>query len=112
MMDWLINWDVGRVVNAVLSSIVVMVMIMGLMRHWDEMPRKVRHIGPWVIGTYVIIAYGSGSLAAEPGDIPAGYRVGLMMLNLTGLLIVLLWHFDEGYGIPERPKRTLGSDSD
>jgi hypothetical protein len=108
-MDWLLNWDVGRVLNAVLSSAVVIVMTMGYVYHRTEMPKKVRHIAPWVIGTYAIIAYGSASLAAEPGHIPAGYRVGLMMLNLTGLLIVLVWHIEDGYGFPEKKSPTMKS---
>lgn len=116
-MTWLtdlLNWDAGRVLNAAISSAVVIMMSMGLTLHWKEFPPKVRHIGPWVVGTYVIIAYGSATLAAEPGEIPAGYRVGFMMFDLIGLLIVLVWHFDEGYTTnpPSSSTMSQGPDSD
>lgn len=106
-MMWVLNWDTGRWFNAVLAACVVIIMIIGTMLHWDEMPKRVQRIAPWVIITYVIIAYGSGTLAAHPGEVPPGYRVGAMMLNLVGLLISLLWRFGDGYVDPVETGPTM-----
>ena len=87
--------DTLRLINVLLSSAVVVAMIIGAMRRWDGMPVRVKRIAPWVIGTYVIIAYRSGELLAQPGETDPGLGVILFTLNLIGLLIALVWRIDE-----------------
>lgn len=89
------GWDWLRWVNVALAASVVMLMIAGAMRRWDAMPKRFRRITPWVITTYVIIAYGSGEVASTPGDVDPGLRVLFMVANLSGLMIALLYRIDD-----------------
>lgn len=82
-------WDWMRWTNVVLSGLVVVLMMAGATARWDHMPARFKRITPWVICTYVIIAYGSGEALAT--DVDPGLRVGLMLLNLCGLLVALVW---------------------
>jgi len=93
-VSWL-DWDIVRWVNVALSFGVVTVMTMGAWYRWKDMPTRFKRITPWVILTYVIIAYGSGEVAANPGTVSPGVRVGLMSLTLIGLLIALLYRIDD-----------------
>lgn len=88
-MTWL-DPDLMRWINVALSGAVVALLITGAMHRWEHMPRRFKRITPWVIGTYVISAYGSGEIAASDVEIPIGFRVVLLMVNLIGLLIALL----------------------
>lgn len=89
------TWDWLRWVNAGLAGLVVVLLIMGAVARWDHMPARFKRIVPWVILTYVILAYGSGEVASAPADVDPGLRVGLLAGNLTGLLVALLWRFDD-----------------
>lgn len=82
-------WEWLRWANVALSSLVVVLLVMGAVTRWDHMPARFKRITPWVILTYVIIAYGSGEALAQ--DVEPGLRVGLMLLNLCGLLVALVW---------------------
>lgn len=86
-------WDWLRWVNVCLSSLVVVLIVMGAVARWDHMPTRFKHITPWVIFTYVVVAYGSGEALAQ--DVEPGFRVGLMVLNLCGLLVALLWRIGD-----------------
>lgn len=85
-------WDWLRWANIALSSLVVVLLVMGAVARWDHMPKRFQRITPWVILTYVIIAYGSGEALAS--DVEPGLRVGMMLLNLCGLLVALVWRMD------------------
>lgn len=88
-------WDWLRWVNAGLSGVVVVLLVAGAIARWDKMPKRFQRIAPWVILTYVILAYGSGEVASSPTDVDPGLRVGLLMGNLAGLLVALLWRFND-----------------
>jgi hypothetical protein len=91
--------DSIRWINVVLSSLVVALLIAGAWLRWDSMPRRFRRITPWVICTYVILAYGSGEAATS--DASPGIRVSLLLLDLIGLVIALLYRIgDETYDEP------------
>lgn len=95
----MIDWDMVRWFNVVLSSVVVALLIAGSVMRWDVMPKRFRRITPWVISTYVIIAYGSGEAATS--NTSPGYRVLLLALTLIGLVIALLYRIgDETYDEP------------
>lgn len=88
------TWDWLRWVNVGLSGLVVVLLVMGAVARWDHMPPRFKRIVPWVILTYVIIAYGSGEVASSSDHVDPGLRVGLMMLNLSGLIVALVWRMD------------------
>ncbi len=80
------------------SSIAASLLIAGAILRWEHMPLRIQRIIPWVILTYVIIAYGSAEIAWSENPVPQGYRVVLLMLNLLGLIIALLFGFaDKDY---------------
>lgn len=92
-----LDWDTVRWINVALSGLVVVLLLIGAIYRWDSMPKRFQRITPWVIGTYVIIAYGSGEVAAT-ADVDPGIRVALMFLDLCGLVVALLYRFgDESY---------------
>lgn len=86
-----LDWDMVRWVNVGLSCLVVSLLVMGAAHRWHSMPRRFRRITPWVVGTYVIIAYGSGEIATADTPVPPGLRVGLIMIDLLGLIVALLY---------------------
>lgn len=86
-------WDWMRWANALLAGVVVMLLVAGTVARWHVMPARFRRIAPGVIGTYVIIAYGSGEIAASAVDVDPGLRVALLMVDLLGLVVALLWGF-------------------
>lgn len=91
-----IDGDTLRWINVFLSSMVVALLIAGAWLRWDTMPRRFKRITPWVICTYVILAYGSGEAATS--DASPGLRVSLLVLDLIGLIIALLYRIgDETY---------------
>ncbi len=92
----MIDWDVVRWVNVALAMTTVALLIAGAVFRWQVMPKRFQRITPWVIGTYVVIAYGSGEAATM--DARPGLRVALVTLNLIGLVIALLYRIgDESY---------------
>lgn len=86
-MEWI------RVVNVALAALVVMVLIAGAIRHWHQFTPRLQRITPWVVATYVVLAYGSGE-AAKQGT-PPGIRVALTACVLMGLLIALTYRFTD-----------------
>ncbi|MCF6376891.1 hypothetical protein L2K70_04685 [Nocardioides KLBMP 9356] len=87
------TWDWFRWINAGLAGLVVVLLSAGAVARWRAMPRRFKRITPWVIGTYVIIAYGSGEIAASDDTVAPGLRVFLLMLVLVGLIGALAWGF-------------------
>lgn len=88
-------WDWLRWVNAALSGVVVVLLTMGAVARWEHMPARFKRIVPWVVLTYALIAYGSGEAAADPTQIDPGLRVGLIMLNLCGLIVALVFRIQD-----------------
>lgn len=91
----LITADTLRWVNVVLAMLVVILMITGSMRRWGSLPARLRRVVPWVIATYVVIAYGSGEVAASGADVDPGIRVVLLILVLLGLVVALAWRISD-----------------
>lgn len=89
------TWDWLRWLNAGLSGLVVILLVMGAVARWAHMPSRFQRIAPWVIFTYVILAYGSGEVASADSDVDPGLRVGLLVLNLCGLIVALLWRIGD-----------------
>lgn len=87
------TWDLLRWANVVLASAVVMLLMAGTIHRWHDMPARIKRIVPWVIATYVVIAYGSGEAAHQ--DTPPGYRVVLLMCVLAGMVIALSYRIDD-----------------
>ena len=85
--------DTLRWLNVGLSMIVVAALVAVAFHRWHMMPKRFQHITPWVIGAYVIIAYGSGEAAAA--DVEPGLRVALLNLDLIGLVIALLYRIGD-----------------
>lgn len=85
--DWL------RWANVALAGLVVMLLVMGTIARWRVMPGRLRRIVPWIICTYVVLAYGSGEAARQ--DTPPGVRVALTACVLSGLVVALLYRIGE-----------------
>lgn len=86
-VDWL------RWLNVLMAGVVVLLLTAGAVARWHVMPKRIRRIAPWIIGTYVIVAYGSGEIAASSVDVDPGLRVWLLLIDLAGLLAALAWGF-------------------
>lgn len=86
-------WDWARWANIFLSGLAVVLLTMGAVTRWDHMPKRFKRMTPWVIGTYVIIAYGSGEALAS--DVAPGLRVALMLVALCGLVVALVWRMGD-----------------
>ena len=103
-MDWL-SWDVFRWVNMICAIAVVALLIMGAMHRWSTMPIRFKRITPWIIATYVVIAYGSGEALAT--DVEPGYRILLMMCVLLGLITALVYRMGDNSYRPGRLRDEL-----
>lgn len=88
-------WDWLRWVNVALAGTVVVLLVAGAVARWDHMPSRFKRISPWVILTYVILAYGSAEVATSTEQVDPGLRVGLLVLNLCGLLVALVWRIGD-----------------
>lgn len=95
LVDYTAYADPLRWLNVVLAAVVVVLMTAGAIRRWDVMPSRLRRIVPWVIATYVLIAYGSGEIAADPEPVDPGLRVLILVLLLVGLIVALLYGIDD-----------------
>lgn len=84
------HWDILRWVNCATSIAVVALMTTMAVGRWHRMSLELRLVLPWVIGTYVIIAYGSGEIAASAQEVPIGLRVTLLLVDLLGLAVSLI----------------------
>lgn len=93
----MIDWDVVRWLNVALAALVVVLLIAGSMRRWHVMPERMRRIVPWVIATYVVIAYGSGEVASAEEPVDPGLRVTMLVLVLVGLVIALMYRIDDDH---------------
>ena len=94
--------DIVRWANVALASIVVVAMVAGTVARWDIMPSRLRRIVPWVILTYVVIAYGSGEVASSTEPVDPGLRVFLLVGTLSGLAIALLYKIhDDTYDLED-----------
>ena len=108
MMNWLhdfANWDAVRWFNVMAACLVVALLVAGTMVRWESMPLRIRRVIPWIIFTYVVIAYGSAEVAVTE-NISPGFRVMLMTLNLLGLIVALIFDFTEvEYGKPKKKQK-------
>lgn len=86
-------WDYFRWVNVILSMAVVSLLIAGTWHRWASMPARYKRMAPWLIGTYVVIAYGSGEAVAL--DVQPGVRVVLLTCNLMGLVVAILYRITD-----------------
>lgn len=96
-------WEGVRVANMVLSLIAFGLMVMTAIAHWDEMPTRMRRIIPWVAATYGIIAYGTLEVLRSDVYVAPGMRVGLLAINLVGLLIAMLYRMNDKYTYADGP---------
>ena len=88
-------WDVVRWANALIASGIVMVMTMDSIHRWSTLTKRMQRVVPWVVMTYVVIAYGSGEVAAQDPPVQPGLRVVLMSLTLIGLVIALVYRLSD-----------------
>lgn len=100
----LANADVLRWVNVGAACLVVSLLVAGTMLRWESMPLRIRRLMPWIIFTYVVIAYSNAEVAITE-NAPPGLRVVLTALNLIGLIVALLFDFTEvEYGYHKKKK--------
>lgn len=83
------TWDWLRWVNAAIASLVVLLLTAEVSRRWPTLHPRLRHASPWMIGTYVVIAYGSVEVASLENPVDPGFRVMLLAINLAGLAVAL-----------------------
>lgn len=88
-------WDALRWVNAGIASLVVVLMTTDAIYRWDTLTARMQRVVPWVICTYVVIAYGSGEVAAQEAHVEPGLRVTFLSLTLIGLVIALLYRMSD-----------------
>lgn len=86
-----ISWDFIRWVNVALSGLVVVLLIADFIDRWPAMSTRSKRVDPWIILTYLILAYGSGEVARSSTEVPPGIRVTLLLLDLFGLAIALAY---------------------
>lgn len=84
-------WDVLRWVNAVMSALVVVLLLVDFIRAWPTLRVRERRVWPWIIMTYVVLAYGSGEIAASEHPVSPGVRVGVLALTIIGLAVALIF---------------------
>lgn len=82
-----------RWINIAAAMLVVILMIAGLMKRWNITPLRYKLMAPWIIGTYVVIAYGSGEALAS--NRPAGFSLLLLTCDLLGLVVALIYGIDD-----------------
>lgn len=94
-MTALLNSDALRWLVVAAAIAVVSFMLAGCFARWETFTPRLKRIVPWVVATYVVIAYGAGEVASSPNPPPAGIRVILMLLVLFGLVIALSYKITE-----------------
>jgi cation transport ATPase len=92
-LDAITSWEFLRWVNMIGAVLVVTLLIAGTMKRWAVMPGRYKRMAPWVIATYVVIAYGSGEALAT--EVRPGYRIVMMTCVLLGLILALLYGLDD-----------------
>lgn len=86
-----LSWDAVRWVNVGLSGLVVILLVADFIHRWPTMPLRAKRVDPWIILTYLILAYGSGEIASSSEPVAPGIRVTLLLLDLCGLVVALLY---------------------
>jgi hypothetical protein len=86
--DWI------RLANIFLAGGSLFVLLLTLLRRWEQLTPRIRRIGASCALILFVIAYGSGE--AMSSDVPPGVRAVMMLVALASLVGSLLWHFDEG----------------
>lgn len=94
-LDTWLNVPWLRYFNAAVSMLVVFGLTFMVLIKWSTLPVGVKRIAPWIVTTYVIIAYGSIEVARLDMQVPTGARVLLLSLNLVGLAGTLAFNFVE-----------------
>lgn len=94
-MSHLLNSDALRWLVVAVASGDAAFLFAGAIARWDTFTPRLKRIVPWVVATYVVIAYGAGEVAAAPTPPPTGIRVVLMLLVLLGLLTALSYRITE-----------------
>lgn len=94
-------WSNLRLVNVAVAGLVVILFGLQMVRNWHTYPRRFKRTMPWVLSTYVVIAYGSGEAAADPHPISPGLRVALLLAVMAGLVVALLLNVHD-----DEPNRT------
>ncbi len=94
MPEWLLGWDGLRILNVALAMVTVSLLVTAGVVRWRIMPFPLRRLYPWIVATYVVIAYGSGEALAD--DVRPGVRVILMCLCLIGMVIAGLFNLHHG----------------
>lgn len=89
------NADVLRWAIVTLAALDGALLTAGTIKRWDVLPPLLRRVVPWVIGTYVVIAYGAGEVAAHHTPVPAGFRLVLTLVDLLGLAAALSYRIHE-----------------
>lgn len=89
------NADTLRWLIVALASVDGALLLAGSIKRWDTMPPRLRRVVPWVIGTYVALAYGAAEVAAHHTAVPGGVRLVVTLVDLTGLGIALSYKIDE-----------------
>jgi hypothetical protein len=82
-----------RWANVVLSGAALAVLVATMTARWDTLTARIKRIGVSSCTVLLVIAYGSGEAASQ--HVPAGLRVGMMLVALSALVGSLLWHFNE-----------------
>lgn len=93
MISAILSWDFLRWANTIGAIIVVALLIAGTMARWHLMPPRYKRMSPWIISTYVVIAYGSGEALAS--DVEPGYRILMMFCVLLGLIVALVYRLED-----------------
>lgn len=82
-----------RWANVVLAFMSLSVLVTTLIRRWHLLSPRIRRIGVAFCVLLATVSYGSGEAARQ--DVPPGVRVFMATASLVGLVIALLWRFDE-----------------
>lgn len=82
-----------RWANVALSVCAAAAVIMIVSSRWEGLTFRWRRVGLSSCLVLLVIAYGSGEAASQ--HVPAGLRVGMMLVALSVLVGSLVWHFNE-----------------
>lgn len=89
LLDFL-NTDATRWTLVALSMLVVIALIVDAIVRWESLPKRFQRTTPWIIATYVVLAYGLGEVAYSRTELPLGLRLLLLAVVLVGLLAALV----------------------
>lgn len=105
ILDLWADSDVVRWLDVALAMTAVVIMTATAVERWPSMSRHDRQVVPWIIATYVVIAYGHGEIAAADLPVPPGFRLILNTVVLGGLIVALLYrrNAEPGYILDVEP---------